>query len=68
MDEIRIWNMALTPTQIKDRKDIKLDGDEPNLVAYYPMDHGQPGQPNPGMNRILDKSTNNGEATLNNLT
>ena len=67
LDEIRIWNTPLTQIQILERKDKKLDGTETNLIAYYPLDHGQPGQPNPVMTRVLDKSTNNGEATLNNF-
>ncbi len=67
LDEIRIWNTTLTQSQILDRKDRKLDGTETNLIAYYPMDHGRPGQANTDMTRVLDQSTNNGEATLNNF-
>ncbi len=40
MDEVRIWNIALTETQIRENMCKKLVGNETGLVAYYRMDEG----------------------------
>ena len=40
MDELRIWNVARTPTEISDNYKLILKGDEPGLVAYYHFDDG----------------------------
>ena len=53
IDEIRVWDIALSQAEINARMDRKLDGDEDNLIAYYPMNHGQTGQANPGIIRVL---------------
>ena len=37
MDEVRMWNVARTPTQISDNFNQQLTGTETGLVAYYPM-------------------------------
>ncbi|MEQ8548060.1 MAG: LamG-like jellyroll fold domain-containing protein [Cyclobacteriaceae bacterium] len=38
MDELRVWNRALTPTEITSKIFETLDGNEPNLVSYYRFD------------------------------
>ncbi|MCH2651237.1 MAG: LamG domain-containing protein, partial [Candidatus Marinimicrobia bacterium] len=38
MDEVRMWNVARTESEIKADMDKRLTGTESNLVAYYPMD------------------------------
>lgn len=35
MDEVRVWNVALSQDQIIDRMHAQLKGDEEGLVAYY---------------------------------
>ncbi|MFN7707828.1 MAG: LamG domain-containing protein [Sphingobacteriia bacterium] len=40
LDEIRIWNRALSQDEIRHKMCQKLTGDEPGLVAYYRMDEG----------------------------
>lgn len=35
MDEIRVWNVALTATQILCQKDVSLNGNEAGLRVYY---------------------------------
>ncbi len=40
IDEVRIWNHALTQTQIQENMCKKLAGNETGLVAYYRMDEG----------------------------
>ncbi|MEQ9301611.1 MAG: LamG-like jellyroll fold domain-containing protein, partial [Cyclobacteriaceae bacterium] len=38
MDEVRIWHSVRTPSQLLAFKDVELTGNEPGLVAYYPME------------------------------
>ncbi|MEM9834990.1 MAG: LamG-like jellyroll fold domain-containing protein [Bacteroidota bacterium] len=40
MDEVRIWSVVKTATEIQANNDITLSGNEPNLVAYYNFDDG----------------------------
>jgi hypothetical protein len=37
IDEVRIWNTERTSSEILGSKDIRLEGTEPGLAAYYPM-------------------------------
>jgi hypothetical protein len=38
MDEVRIWNIVRTPTEINNNKSVELTGIESGLVAYYPLE------------------------------
>jgi hypothetical protein len=40
MDEIRIWNVSKTATEITDDMNVRLEGTETGLVAYYNFDEG----------------------------
>lgn len=40
MDELRIWNSARSEIEIREDMCQKLNGSEPNLVAYFRMDEG----------------------------
>ena len=56
LDEVRIWNAALTAEQIQTNMLRSLTGNEPNLVTYFRCDAGTgtvltdnaPASPNPG--------------------
>lgn len=37
IDEVRIWNVERTQTEINGNKDSQLAGDEEGLISYYPM-------------------------------
>ncbi|KPA09145.1 hypothetical protein MHK_010652, partial [Candidatus Magnetomorum sp. HK-1] len=39
MDEVRIWNIERSQSQIQDNMCKKLNGNETGIVAYYRMDH-----------------------------
>ncbi len=39
VDELRVWNVARTPTEIQDNMHNTLAGSESGLVAYYRFDH-----------------------------
>lgn len=38
IDDVRVWNVARTGTQLSDNRSIELTGSESNLVAYYPLE------------------------------
>ena len=40
IDEVRIWDVARSQTELQSNKDIFLTGAETGLTAYYPMDEG----------------------------
>lgn len=40
IDEVRVWNTALTKAQILKNMNVQLNGNEPNLVSYYRMNEG----------------------------
>jgi gliding motility-associated-like protein len=44
IDEVRVWNTALTPAEIFSRYNTSLTGSETNLVAYYNMELMSTGQ------------------------
>lgn len=61
IDEVSLWNVARTQSEIQDDMHRTLNGDETNLVAYYRF------------NRVsgtvlTDKTTNNNDGTLINMT
>ncbi len=38
VDEVRIWNATMNADQLKKHRKVRLTGDEPGLVAYYPFE------------------------------
>jgi hypothetical protein len=40
IDELRVWNVFRTATEIKATMNVMLKGNEPGLVAYYKFDEG----------------------------
>ena len=40
IDEVRIWNVARTQTEIRETMYVTLDGTESGLVGYWPFDEG----------------------------
>ncbi|MCE3007407.1 MAG: LamG domain-containing protein [Bacteroidetes bacterium] len=57
MDEIRVWNRALTAAEIRHKMTERLTGTEPGLVAYYRMDEGADNTC-PGGQDVCDASGN----------
>jgi len=50
--QVRVWDVARTVTEINATKDVNLIGNEPNLLACYPMNESS-GQ------TLMDSSSNN---------
>ncbi|MGE5363437.1 MAG: LamG-like jellyroll fold domain-containing protein [Bacteroidota bacterium] len=59
IDEVRIWNVVRSQTEIADNMSKELNGDEPGLVAYFKMNEGSG-------TSAGDLSSNNNTATLTN--
>ncbi len=68
LDEVRIWNKALTQTEIQTRMNDELSGTEPGLVAYYNFNQGVAGGNNTAITTVTDKSSNANNGTLANFT
>ncbi len=58
IDEVRLWNRALTETEINENLYLPLAGNEPGLTAYYQMSDG------PGSSILMDDSLNNWQGVL----
>lgn len=40
LDEVRVWNVVRTQSEIDGNKSSRLNGDESGLIAYWPMEEG----------------------------
>jgi hypothetical protein len=58
LDEVSIWNRALTEDEIRHKMTERLAGTEPGLVAYYRLDEGADNTC-PGGQDVCDASGNN---------
>ena len=68
LDDVRIWNTVLTATDILNRKNCELVGNEPGLVAYYKFNQGIAGANNAGITNLINSSTTTGlDGTLFNF-
>ena len=57
IDEVRIWNLARSQTDIQSTMNGVLSGDETGLVAYYPMDVNENWM-------LIDHSVNDNHASI----
>jgi subtilisin-like proprotein convertase family protein len=64
LDELRVWNVARTQSQIQAFKNVQLSGAEAGLVAYYPFNQGISGGNNTGLTTLDDRSPTNADGTL----
>ncbi len=67
MDDVRIWNKALSATEITARKDIELFGNEDGLLAYYKFNQGTNNANNAAETTLTDNSTNTNNGILTNF-
>ena len=65
MDEVRIWNRALSPSEIANTMNCELPGPETGLIAYYKFNQGIANANNASVTTLLDSSGNNYHGTLN---
>ena len=67
LDEVSIWNIALTQSQIQANMMAELIGNETGLVAYYPFNQGVAAGDNSSINTVLDITSNGFNGSLNNF-
>ena len=67
MDEVRIWNVVKTETEISNSKDCELMGNETGLVAYYQFNEGIDQANNATVTTLPDVTSNGYNGTLNNF-
>ncbi len=53
IDELTLWDKALTETEIKDMMMNELQGDEANLQVYYKFNQGFPGEDNTSISKLF---------------
>ena len=68
MDEIRIWNVVRSQTEIQENMAAYLNGDETGLVAYYRFDQGKAEADNTSLvNELIDYTGNCNKGSLQNF-
>jgi hypothetical protein len=67
MDEVRIWNVARTQSEIQSNMNTELTGTESGLVAYYPFNQGIAAGNNTAISNVIDKTPNARNGVLNNF-
>jgi hypothetical protein len=67
MDEVRIWNVARTQSEIQSNMNSELAGTETGLVAYYPFNQGIATGDNTAINTVTDKTANALNGALTNF-
>lgn len=65
IDEVRIWNVALSQSQIQASRNNELCAGQTGLLAYYKFNQGTAGGSNTGVTTLTDDSGNSYSGTLN---
>jgi Concanavalin A-like lectin/glucanases superfamily/Putative metal-binding motif/CARDB len=68
IDEVRIWNRALSQQEVTANFNCELAGTDLGLIAYYNFNQGIAGGNNAGITTLTDKSPNHLNGILNNFT
>ena len=68
LDEIRVWNIARTATQIQQSFITTLQGNESGLVAYYDFNQGIAGGNNASVTAVVNTVNSASNGTLTNFT
>jgi len=67
IDEVRIWNRALTQCEIQNNMNGELPAGQTGLVAYYKFNQGVAAGVNTGVDTLIDSSGNANTGTLINF-
>ncbi|MEQ9288042.1 MAG: LamG-like jellyroll fold domain-containing protein [Cyclobacteriaceae bacterium] len=60
IDELRVWSVGRSASEIANNKDNALVGNEPGLEAYYRLDQGTAGGSNVGVNNATNNDDSGG--------
>ena len=55
VDEVSVWNKALSQDEIQDMMDNELAGTEDNLQLYYKFNQGEPGGDNTAITHLINE-------------
>ncbi len=67
IDDVRVWNRALTPADLASSQNCQLSGNEPGLIAYYNFNQGFVGANNNTESTLLDRTGNGRNGSLTNF-
>ncbi len=67
LDDVRIWNLARTQSEIQSNMNSELAGTETGLVAYYPFNQGIAAGNNTAISNVIDKTPNARNGVLYNF-
>jgi hypothetical protein len=67
LDEVRLWNRALSQQEIQNNINCQLTGSESGLVAYYRFNQGTINADNAGVTTLTDLSGHNHNGRLENF-
>lgn len=67
IDEVRIWNYTRTEAEIIANMNVRICKDANGLVAYYPLNQGNPRQNNTSVITANDVTANNNDGILYNF-
>ena len=67
MDELSIWNVALSQAQIQAMMNGGVNSSSSGLLAYYPFNEGVAGASNTAVNTLLDATANSFNGALTNF-
>lgn len=60
IDELRVWSVGRSASDVANNKDNSLVGNEPGLEAYYRLDQGTAGGSNAGVNNATNNDDSGG--------
>lgn len=67
LDEVRLWNKALSQTEVQNNMNCQLTGAEPGLLAYYRFNQGYINADNSSVKTLTDASGNGHTGVLTNF-
>jgi len=67
LDELRIWSLARTQSQIQNNINNELTGTETGLITYYTFNQGTANANNTGVTTLNDLTSNQNNGTLSNF-
>ncbi|MBO9681164.1 MAG: LamG domain-containing protein [Flavisolibacter sp.] len=67
MDEVRVWNVARTQTEIQNTMNNEINPLTSGLTLYYTFNQGSAGGSNSGLTTVIDQTGNN-NGTLTNFS
>ena len=68
IDEVRVWNVVRTQSEIGASMNSDLSGTESGLVAFYNFNQGVAGGTNTNITSLTDLTSNSNNASINNFT